>query len=296
MKTRIAFITGSLMLCAAALANGGGDTWRPQIAETVSGAFSHGNLLARIGEADLTSFEAPDAIESDLIDSGGIPALRLTYTGGESISVTIAEVPLTAPLPGRLVYEAEMACESTAGGACLEMHVVSGGQAYFSRALNDRFSGTQAFRPTSAPFFFKDSDQAEAARLGVRFEGPGTVTIRNLALWEADSTWPIGAWAGVVFGILGAAGGIWGGVAGMLASRGRGRRGVLAGTAAFAVLGALMMLAGLILWSAGATWDAWYPTAYGGGLIGAIFGIGYIMIRRRYAEAEQRRMEAMDLQ
>jgi hypothetical protein len=106
------------------------------------------------------------------------------------------------------------------------------------------------------------------------------------------ATW-FGAIGGSVCGLLGA---VVGATAGTLAPRGKGRPLVL-GLLLFCVaLGVACLAFGLVAFVSGQPVDIWSWPMYLGGLGVILFGaIGIPIVRRRYAEAEGRRLEAEGL-
>ena len=296
MRTTIASVHFGLLSVLALLAApvGAQEGGRQTIALSTDSR-TQNTVIARVDESALAAFVPPAGVESEVLTTDGKLTVRLTHTGQEALSVTITELALTGGVPDRVAYVADMACENTGGSVYLEMYAVVDGQAYFSRALNDRFTGDQSARRTATPFRFTTGKRAQAVRLGVRFEGPGTVTLQDMALIDATSGWHGGHWAGAAGGAFGILGGLWGAIAGILASRGRARNFVLAGTTIIAAASGLMLLSGAALYLRGAAWPIWFP-AVNIGLVGLlVFGIGFFIIRQRYEESEQRRMLAMDL-
>ncbi len=97
---------------------------------------------------------------------------------------------------------------------------------------------------------------------------------------------------GALIGGLGGAAGILGGLAGSLAPRGVGRRWILGAWMFFIAAGALLLAVGLLALLAGQPfWIAWPFLASGAGL-GGLMSMLLPMIRRRYEEAEERRITA----
>ncbi|MCW5756386.1 MAG: hypothetical protein KIT54_04030 [Phycisphaeraceae bacterium] len=103
--------------------------------------------------------------------------------------------------------------------------------------------------------------------------------------------------AGVVGGGLGAAmgtifGGIGGGVGGTLAAMGRARTLVLGFFIAGVVVGLGLAITGLVALAMGQPWWVWcsflLPGVLGAGIMGGLLPV----VRARYAQAEQRRMDA----
>lgn len=108
---------------------------------------------------------------------------------------------------------------------------------------------------------------------------------------QAFGTW-FGAIGGAGVGLLGAFFGSYGSWA---AQRGRHRTLVLGGMGLIGGLCALSLLCGLLALVLGQPYGVWYPLA----LIGLIGGGGFLgllpTMRRRYAGAETRRLEAESL-
>jgi hypothetical protein len=98
-----------------------------------------------------------------------------------------------------------------------------------------------------------------------------------------------GAFGGALVGLLGA---FFGGVGSWAAQRGKWRRLMLGGMATCGTICALSLVAGIVAVTLGQPYGVWYPLTLIG-LIGAGCFLGLLpTIRRRYAEAESRRMEA----
>lgn len=257
-------------------------------------------LLAKVTLEQLETAPMPEGVTIETKMMEGVPGATIRNTQAGAVSVQLVEVPLGIAKAMRYSYEAEVASDSLAGQAYLEMWMVVKGQAYFSRALNDTFSGSQTARMTATPFFLKADEPAEAARLGIRFEGPGTITIREMELWDRGTPNTFGLPPGMLGGIAGSAigifSGVWGGLAAYLIGRGRARGFVLGVTAAGAVAGAIMLSAGVAAWMLGARWEIYYSAMLMGVIVTPVYGAMYASFYARYRQAEQRRMLAMDLQ
>jgi hypothetical protein len=94
--------------------------------------------------------------------------------------------------------------------------------------------------------------------------------------------------------LLGVLGGTLGGLAGFLAPKGRGRGLVLGGMIATLVYSAAMALLGLVAYLAGQPWGIWYGFGLAGVIGLVVIGVNYPVIRKRYQEAEERRIKAQD--
>jgi hypothetical protein len=124
-----------------------------------------------------------------------------------------------------------------------------------------------------------------------------------MSLWEYDENenplTPPGAWwgdagGGWIGGIVGCLFGVVGATVGILAARGKGWKFVLGVFPVFFVIGGVSLAAGVIALLTGQTYGVWYPLFLLGGLSILIFIPLYFRIRRRYAQVELRKMQAMD--
>jgi hypothetical protein len=113
-------------------------------------------------------------------------------------------------------------------------------------------------------------------------------------VWFNPSTFGAyyGAIGGTVVGLSGAAIGTF---AGVLAPRGRGRRWVLGAMLVIVILGIAQLALGIAALSSGQPYGVWYPPALIGLMSAVIFGSLFPVVRKRYAEAERRRLEAEGL-
>ena len=105
---------------------------------------------------------------------------------------------------------------------------------------------------------------------------------------EAVGTY-IGAFGGAGIGVVC---GTFGGVAGMLAQKGTGRAFVLGFHLTVTVLGALVLLAGIVAVVMGQPYHVFFPLLLLGGITTAVMAPLYPVMKQRYAEAESRRLEA----
>lgn len=255
-------------------------------------------LLWKIGTDQLHTIPSVEGVEITVHSTSEGTFVQLINVNDAPTSVILAEVPGENLDQTRLSYEAVMASEDLKTGAYLELWAEVNGERYFSRALNDTFAGTQAERKTTTPFFLKEGSHLQKALLGVRFDGPGTVFLRNMELWERDAisasyftSW--GAIAGLCIGTLGA---VWGGTVGFLVPRGRARKAVLGTTLGLAAAGTIALVCGLVAWLRDAPEDYWYTLLVIGVVSTTVFGGNYFGLVKRYQEGEERRMRAMDLQ
>ena len=110
--------------------------------------------------------------------------------------------------------------------------------------------------------------------------------------FSAQASAFFGGYGGGAVGLLGGCIGV---AAGTLAPKGKGRSAVLGSMAVFAVLGVLSLLTGLTALVFGQPYHVWYPLLLLGVIPAGVMGGLIPVVRRRYAEAEQRRLDAAAL-
>lgn len=107
-----------------------------------------------------------------------------------------------------------------------------------------------------------------------------------------EPVWKFGAYFG---GIGGSVVGVIGGALGCCSyfvAQGKGKRWILGGYGLMAALGAVSAAVGVYAWSTGQPYAIWYPLLMLGVTTGGVFGGLFPVIRARYREAEQRKIEA----
>jgi hypothetical protein len=144
------------------------------------------------------------------------------------------------------------------------------------------------------PFFLKKGEKPPLVRLGVRMEGPGTVWLDDLRLETASRLQASGALGGLLGGVLGVLGGLWGSLAGLFAARGRGRAGVLGFGLILWLACVALLVYGVSLLIGGRPYAEWYPWLLCGAIGTVVVGPLLPVVRKRYTQAEARRMAAMD--
>jgi hypothetical protein len=93
-------------------------------------------------------------------------------------------------------------------------------------------------------------------------------------------------------GVGGSLCGVLGALAGTLAPRGIGRTWILGAMALFLLWGAASAGAGVVALLAGQPYAIWFPFLLLGFIFTGVVGPLFPVVRQRYAEAEQRRIEA----
>ena len=200
-------------------------------------------------------------------------------------------------LLGRVRYE------GVEGDGYLEMwSVFPDGRAYFSRTLGgagamERLRGSSRWRDFALPFFSnREGYFPRELVVNVVLPGKGRVWVGPVRLvqYAGPTGWWSGGTAGLVFGGLGSLLGIAGGLVGVLASRGKARRLAMGLARGTLILGPLALAGGIAAAALGQPYEVWYPLA----LVGALCaGLGLYMprlLRRRYEQAELRRMQSLD--
>ena len=99
-------------------------------------------------------------------------------------------------------------------------------------------------------------------------------------------------WGSIVGGGGGSLCGLWGGLVGWLAPQGKGRAWLLGAGWVFFGLGVLSLAFGLYALAAGQPYGIWYPLCLTGVLFTVLLGCLMPVARKRYAEAEERRLQA----
>jgi hypothetical protein len=99
-------------------------------------------------------------------------------------------------------------------------------------------------------------------------------------------------YGGIGGGLLGSLGGILGAAAGTLAPKGKGRSFILGAFTLMMVVGVGHLVVGLYALSVGQPYGIWYPLVLIGGILTMVCGSLRPVVRKRYEEAEARRMDA----
>jgi len=247
--------------------------------------------LARFDCEDLTGLQPPSGVELSLVDGQEGKAVAITYAGQGPVSVPLYTVPVTGTGKGQLRYSARVRGENVQGQAYLELLCFLGNEGpFFSRALNEPLKGTTSWMSSAVPFFIAADQTPSHATLGIRFEGPGTVMVDNLALSRYSWLNPA-AVLGMLFGLMG---GVYGICSGILIPRGKGQRFLMGLTYVFLAisLGTLALGAGKYLSS---TPDSEaYPFVLVGVIGTVLWGFFLFQTPRLYRLVERERMQAIE--
>ena len=107
--------------------------------------------------------------------------------------------------------------------------------------------------------------------------------------WTEATGILVGAYGGAGYGSLA---GVFGGLSGTLAAKGRARTAVFAVHIGFLTVGVISLAGGLVALATGQPHHVWYPLVLIGGIGSMLFGLLLPQLKQRYAAAEQRTVEA----
>lgn len=110
--------------------------------------------------------------------------------------------------------------------------------------------------------------------------------------WSEQDAALIGSIGGTLLGILGGIGGM---LCGIYAPRGKYKQGVLGFLIVMIAIGLVSLLAGLAAIAIGQPYAVWYGLVLTGLVLSCVIGGIFPMVRRRYREAEGRRLDAEGL-
>lgn len=297
----------ALVLVALVSATRGADAaaaaTRP--AATAAGGLVELSWQTMPGESESVKLVLPGA--SQAVD---VAKVTLPPTGGTVRVLELQRPPLTAP---SWLIEGKVKYENVRGNGYLEMwsHFPDG-SAYFTRTLDTSgamgvLHGQSEWRAFKLPFFAEPGKLPSKLEVnvvlpegGTAWLAPGTLSDgfarENLAARAASGA---AAWwgprqGGRIGGMLGTALGLYGALIGILASRGRGRRVAFSLMVAVGVACAVMLGVGIVALVGGQPYAVWYPLVLAGGL-GAVLSAGLVpVMKRRFEDAEMRKMMALD--
>jgi len=173
-----------------------------------------------------------------------------------------------------------------------------------------KISGSSDWRPFTLPFYASSGDQADGAAplpqhlsLALYLPGPGTVSIRDVALYQyaagEDPLRSAGQWfssrsAGLLGGIGGALIGLWGALIGIVSSRGKARGFVLGSANAMLVIGIACLVGGVAAVATAQPYAVYYSLLLIGIILVAVMGKLRGALSDRYEQLELKRMQSMD--
>ena len=259
------------------------------------------------------ALQAGEIVDQDGPHTG---VLKIEHTSPGPAVIQLAEITDPGITAQQYALSGQVRYENVAGTGFLEMlNYFPDGQWFFSRTLAEvgpmqSFSGTSNWRDVQLPAILDaDAGTPQPNRLVVNLhlQGPGTVYLTDLQLahlpdgWSAavlgagGAGWWSGSVGGWIGGGLGTLLGLVGAVVGTLCGIGRGRGVVTALLVAMAAVGVVCLMAGLVAVVMGQPYAVYYPLLLIG-FLASVLGLGGIPVsRKRIAEAELRRMQALDV-
>jgi hypothetical protein len=219
---------------------------------------------------------------------------------------TFSLTSLQPPDLGRVGYaiRGQVRYSEVVGQGYLEMwSVFANGERFFSRTLaaggaGAALTGNSDWRPFELPFFLQGAAGPTRLEINVVLPEAGTVTVGRLSLVRLDGAVAEGLGTeralGLIGAVVGSTIGILGGLIGWLVSRRRARAFVIGSMTVLSALGVVLIGAGILAAIAGTPWSALLLILLPGVVMATVFGLGLPAARRAYADAELRRMRAMD--
>lgn len=241
-------------------------------------------------------------------------AQKVENDGAASKTVTLA-TGRYVPESSQYAVRGRVRYSGVAGEAYLEMwNIMPDGSRYFSRTLAPSgpmgiISGDSDWRGFLLPFNLMETRPTHVdLEINVVMPGKGTIEVSPIAIGPGSGSGVVaaaskqawftetdaGRWGGIGGGVYGTVAGLFGALCGWLAPRGRGRRLILGGIVAGAALGLVLLAIGLYAWLDGQPRYVGYMFALPGVLTLIIFPLMFSRIKRRYGEAELRKMSARD--
>ena len=206
------------------------------------------------------------------------------------------------------IVQGKVRYKNIEGDAYLEMwNVMPDGSRYFSRTLAEvgpmrKISGSSDWRDFELPFNLMDhKPEYVDLEINIVMPGKGSIELASLTVSDAGTVTAGSVGSAALLGaILGGAVGLYGGllgvVAGLLVPHGKGRQ-VVAGLFLFGfILGVVLLVLGIIAFTVRLPFGVFFPLAFVGVDLMILLPIlYYTAVRKGYAQAELRKMQALDV-
>jgi hypothetical protein len=276
---------------------------RPKVALTVA-------TVALLATSTVAVAQEPAAT----VDWASTPPLSGEVVGGnahvtaDAAGGTFPLATIDAPELGTVGFavRGQVQYSDVAGQGYLEMwSVFADGSRYFSRTLATEgpmaaLAGTADWRPFELPFSLQRAAGPERLEVNVVLPGAGTVEVSPLELVRLDgAATGAGAWLsdrsiGVAGALIGVAVGVFSAAIAWLVGQRRGRRFVLPALTAAMAAGIGLVVISLIGLLTGQPPNVVLFVLVSGLILATVFGVSIPRTRRLYADAELRKMRAMD--
>ncbi len=240
--------------------------------------------------------------------------LTIENRAGNGITLTVLTVESPGITESRYAVIGEIRYEEVEGEGYLEMwNLFPDGDRYYSRTVEHRgpmksLSGTSDWRRFVLPFnIIEGTQRPEMLIINLVLPGRGTVALSPLRLLQYGTTEDpmeirqvqTGQWwddrsAGFVGGIAGSVLGCLGGLIGLLASSAKARGFVLGAMKTMIALGVAALILGGVALTRSQPYLVYYPLLLIGLLSVMVPAFSLPSVRRRYEEAELRKMRAWD--
>ena len=132
----------------------------------------------------IKSFGAQDpTINQEVVSADGYTLCIDNPQKGQTVRLFEFELPKVDQC--MLTYRAHLKSEDLQGKAYLEMWVrVPGRGEFFSKGLHNTLSGTNDWASFEVPFYLKQGQNADLAKLNVVMEGPGRVWLKDIEILQ----------------------------------------------------------------------------------------------------------------
>jgi len=250
---------------------------------------------------------------SQIVSMDGMSVLKVVETNDAPLEVSLLTITNSSLIQRANTIEWEMKYENVRSlppgemfydGARRELCEIFPPQA----AGGDNATNYAAFYFAGTKNWDKNEFQINPARydnetrpkelmLKLSLPSSGTIYLRPIKLLgvvgRSDSWWSPQQ-SGLIGGIGGSLIGCFGGLIGLLVSKGKARNFVLAAAKYFIALGILLTMAGLVAAVLRQPYDVWYALLLPGVILVLVFSLNLHSIQRRYDELEIRRMTSID--
>lgn len=261
----------------------------------------------------------PELSGSEIFSTNGVSVLKIENTNNVPLEVVLLRITNSSLISRADTISCEMKYENV--GDFVE-HTNAGGVIYRSFAsgslkklcyipplapggdeitnlLDYNLAGTSNWKP-----YGFSTGKAPGEGLPTKLElklflpGNGTIYLRPIKLQGTENNFN-GWWSpqqsGLIGGIGGSLIGCFGGLIGLLVSRGKARNFVLAAVKCFIALGSLLTIAGLVAVMFQQPYAVWYALLLPGVILILVFSLNLHSIQRRYDDLEIRRITSLDV-
>jgi len=241
---------------------------------------------------------------SQVISLDGTSVLKVLKTNDVPLEISLLTITNSSLLQKANLIEWEMKYENVPFGARRELYETFPPQAVggdcHTNYQSIYFTGTKnwdkyVFQIT--PAYYDNETRPNELRLKLSLPSRGTIYLRPVKLvgWTSNTgRWWSPQQAGLIGGISGTLIGCFGGLIGLLVSKGKARNFVMAAVNCLIGLGILLMIAGVVAALLKQPYAVWYALLLPGIILTLIFSLNLHSIQRRYDEVEIRRITSVD--